>query len=62
VDETVLVTLGGHAKDYSNTLIDIGEMAFWRADLGLRLIGAAESKEARHLHKPKRPGAPGFDG
>ncbi len=46
MDETVLVTLGGQAKDYSNTLIDIGEMAFWRADLGLHLIGVAESKKA----------------
>ncbi len=62
VDETALVTLGGQAKNYSNTLIDIGEMAFWRADLGLRLIGVAESKKARHFRKPKRPGAPGFDG
>jgi beta-lactamase regulating signal transducer with metallopeptidase domain/Tol biopolymer transport system component len=46
VDETVLVTLGGRAKDYSNTLIDIGEMAFWKADFGLRLIGVAESRKA----------------
>lgn len=29
--DTVLVTLGDQAKNYSNTLIDIGEMAFWRA-------------------------------
>ena len=58
VDETVLVTLGGQAKDYSNTLIDIGEMAFWRADLGLRLIGVAESKKAlqwRIRHMLNRP-------
>ena len=58
VDETVLVALGGQAKDYSNTLIDIGEMAFWRADLGLRLIGVAESKKAlqwRIKHMLNRP-------
>ena len=58
VDETVLVTLGGQAGNYSNTLIDIGEMAFWRADLGLRLIGVAESKKAlqwRIRHMLNRP-------
>jgi len=58
VDEMVLVTLGGQAKNYSNTLIDIGEMAFWRADLGLRLIGVAESKKAlqwRIRHMLTRP-------
>jgi len=58
VDETVLVTLGGKAKGYSNTLIDIGEMAFWKADLGLRLIGVAESKKAlqwRIRHMLTRP-------
>ena len=27
-----LVALGGKAKDYSNTLIDISEMAFWKDD------------------------------
>jgi len=58
VDETVLVTLGGRAKDYSNTLIDIGEMAFWKADFGLRLIGVAESRKAlqwRIKHMLTRP-------
>ncbi len=58
VDETVLVTLGGEAKNYSNTLIDIGEMAFWKADLGLRLVGVAESKRAlqgRIRHMLTRP-------
>jgi len=58
VDETVIVTLGGQAKNYSNTLIDIGEMAFWRADLGLRLVGVAESKKAlkwRIKHMLNRP-------
>jgi Tol biopolymer transport system component len=58
VDETVLVTLGGEAKNYSNTLIDIGEMAFWKADFGLRLIGVAESRKAlqwRIKHMLTRP-------
>jgi len=58
VDETVLVALGGQAKDYSNTLIDIGETVFWKADLGLRLIGVAESKKAlqwRIRHMLNRP-------
>ncbi|MGB2862177.1 MAG: M56 family metallopeptidase, partial [Sedimentisphaerales bacterium] len=58
VDETVLVALGGQAKDYSNTLIDIGEMVFWKADLGLRLVGVAESKKAlqwRIRHMLNRP-------
>jgi len=58
VDETVLVTLGGRTRDYSNTLIDIGEMAFWKADLGLRLIGVAESRKAlqwRIRHMLTRP-------
>jgi beta-lactamase regulating signal transducer with metallopeptidase domain/Tol biopolymer transport system component len=58
VDETVLVTLGGRAGDYSNTLINIGEMAFWKADFGLRLVGVAESKRAlkrRIRHMLTRP-------
>jgi len=58
VDETVLVVLGGQAKNYSNTLIDIGETVFWKADLGLRLIGVAESKKAlqwRIKHMLNRP-------
>jgi Tol biopolymer transport system component/beta-lactamase regulating signal transducer with metallopeptidase domain len=58
VDETVLVALGGQAKHYSNTLIDIGETVFWKADLGLRLIGVAESKKAlqwRIRHMLNRP-------
>ncbi len=58
VDETVLVALGGQARDYSNTLINIGEMAFWKADFGLRLIGVAESKRAlkrRIKHMLTRP-------
>jgi beta-lactamase regulating signal transducer with metallopeptidase domain len=58
VDETVLVTLGGQAKSYSNTLIDISEVAFWKADFGLRLIGVAESRKAlqgRIKHMLTRP-------
>jgi beta-lactamase regulating signal transducer with metallopeptidase domain/ankyrin repeat protein len=58
VDETVLVALGGQAKHYSNTLIDIAEIVFWKADLGLRLIGVAESKKAlqwRIRHMLNRP-------
>ncbi len=58
VDETVLVALGGQASDYSNTLINIGEMAFWKADFGLRLVGVAESKTAlkrRIRHMVTRP-------
>ncbi len=46
VDEMVLVILGGKAQSYSNTLIDIGQMAFWRPNLSLRLIGVVESKKA----------------
>ncbi|MHC4863618.1 MAG: M56 family metallopeptidase [Planctomycetota bacterium] len=46
VDEMVLVTMGGRSESYSNTLIDIGEMAFWRPNLSLRLIGVVESKRA----------------
>lgn len=58
VDETVLVALGGQASDYSNTLINIGEMVFWKADFGLRLVGVAESKRAlkrRIRHMLTRP-------
>jgi hypothetical protein len=58
VDETVLVTLGGQAKNYSNTLIDISEMAFWKADFGLRLVGVAETKrllQGRIKHMLTRP-------
>jgi len=48
VDEMVLVALGAEAKSYSNTLIDIAEMAFWKANFSLRLIGVVESKKALH--------------
>ncbi len=58
VDETVLVTLGAEAKSYSNTLIDIAEMAFFRTNFSLRLIGVAESKKSLHRrirHMLSRP-------
>jgi len=48
VDEMVLVTLEAGATSYSNTLIDIAEMAFWKTSLSLRLIGVVESKKALH--------------
>ncbi len=58
VDEMVLVTLGTEAKSYSNTLIDIAEMAFSRPTLSLRLVGVVESKKAlscRIRHILSRP-------
>jgi Tol biopolymer transport system component len=58
VDEMVLVALGAEAKSYSNTLIDIAEMAFWKANLSLRLVGVVESKKAlqrRIKHMLTRP-------
>ena len=58
VDETVLVALGAGTKSYSNTLIDIAEMAFWKTSLSLRLIGVVESKKALHRrirHMLNRP-------
>jgi beta-lactamase regulating signal transducer with metallopeptidase domain/Tol biopolymer transport system component len=58
VDEMVLVALGAEAKSYSNTLIDIAEMAFWKANLSLRLVGVVESKKAlqrRIKHMLSRP-------
>ncbi len=58
VDEMVLVALGAEARSYSRTLIDIAEMAFFRANLALRLIGVAESKkslEGRIKHMLARP-------
>jgi beta-lactamase regulating signal transducer with metallopeptidase domain len=58
VDEAVLVAMGAEAKSYSNTLIDIAEMAFFKASFGLRLIGVAESKKALHRrirHMLSRP-------
>lgn len=58
VDETVLVAMGAEAKSYSNTLIDIAEMAFFKTNFGLRLIGVAESKKSLHRrirHMLSRP-------
>jgi beta-lactamase regulating signal transducer with metallopeptidase domain len=58
VDETVLVALGAEAESYSNTLIDIAEMAFFKTNFGLRLIGVAESKKSLHRrirHMLSRP-------
>jgi len=58
VDEMVLVTLNPEAKNYSNMLIDIAEMVFWKPKFGLRLIGVVESKKAlerRIKHMLNRP-------
>ena len=58
VDEMVLVTLGSGIKEYSNTLIDIAEMAVLKTNLSLRLIGVVESKKAlnrRIKHMFNRP-------
>jgi len=46
VDEMVLATLSPETKNYSNMLIDIAEMAFWRPNFSLRIIGVVESKKA----------------
>ncbi|MHC4156530.1 MAG: LamG-like jellyroll fold domain-containing protein, partial [Planctomycetota bacterium] len=58
VDEMVLVALRGGSESYSDVLIDIGEMAFWRPNFSLRLIGVVESKKAlaaRIKHIVSRP-------
>ena len=58
VDEMVLVTLRPETKSYSNMLIDIAEMAFWRPNFSLRIIGVVESKKAlerRINHMLTRP-------
>jgi beta-lactamase regulating signal transducer with metallopeptidase domain len=58
VDEMVLVTLNPEAKNYSNMLIDIAEMAFWKPKYSLSLIGVVESKKAlerRIKHMLNRP-------
>ncbi|MBN2314071.1 MAG: M48 family metalloprotease, partial [Sedimentisphaerales bacterium] len=70
VDEMVLVTLGSGAKKYSNTLIDIAEMAFFKTSLSLRLISVVESKKAlegrikqmlnRPIPKSAKPGILGL--
>jgi len=58
VDEMVLVTLRPETKNYSNMLIDIAEMAFWKPNFSLRIIGVVESKKAlerRINHMLNRP-------
>jgi bla regulator protein BlaR1 len=58
VDEMVLVTLKPETKNYSNMLIDIAEMVFWRPKFSLSLIGVVESKKAlerRIKHMLNRP-------
>ncbi len=58
VDEMVLVTLKPETKNYSNMLIDIAEMAFWRPKFSLSIIGVVESKKAlerRIKHMLNRP-------
>lgn len=58
VDEMVLVALGGEAKSYSNTLIDVAEAAFSKPILSLSLVGVVESKKAlsaRIKHIVSRP-------
>jgi beta-lactamase regulating signal transducer with metallopeptidase domain len=58
VDEMVLVTLKPETTSYSNTLIDVAEMAFWKPNLSLRLIGIVETKRAlqrRIKHILSRP-------
>jgi beta-lactamase regulating signal transducer with metallopeptidase domain len=69
VDETVVVTLRSQAQCYTDTLIDIAEMAFRKPAFSLRLMGIAESRRAlerriTHMlnrHLSKRP-ALGFSG
>ncbi len=46
VDETVVVTLRSQAQCYTNTLIDIAQMAFRKPAFSLRLMGIAESRKA----------------
>jgi beta-lactamase regulating signal transducer with metallopeptidase domain len=58
VDEMVLVTLRPETKSYSNMLIDIAEMAFWKPNFSLHVIGVVESKKAlerRIKHMLSRP-------
>lgn len=58
VDEMVLTKLGDEAGSYSNTLLDIAEVAFSRPHFSLRLIGVVESKSAltsRIKHILSRP-------
>jgi beta-lactamase regulating signal transducer with metallopeptidase domain len=46
VDETVVTTLRSQAQCYTDTLIDIAEMALRKPAFSLRLIGIAESRRA----------------
>lgn len=46
VDETVVATLRSQAECYTETLIDVAQMAFRKPAFSLRLIGIAESKRA----------------
>ncbi|MHC4441790.1 MAG: M56 family metallopeptidase [Planctomycetota bacterium] len=46
VDEMTLVILNRDTTEYSNTLLDIAEMAFHRPAVSLRFIGIVESKKA----------------
>ncbi|MCX5646431.1 MAG: hypothetical protein NTZ17_17385 [Phycisphaerae bacterium] len=63
VDETVLVALRSQAQCYTDTLIDIAEMAFRKPAFSLRWMGIAESKKTlerriTHMlnqHISKRP-------
>jgi len=58
VDEMVLVALGEEARTYSDTLIDIAELAFRKPSFTLRLVGVVESKRAlqrRIKHMLTRP-------
>lgn len=70
VDETVVARLQSRAQHYTDTLIDIAQMAFRKPAFSLRLIGIAESKRAlerriTHMlnrqHISNRP-APGWIG
>jgi hypothetical protein len=57
VDETVVVTLRSQAQCYTDTLIDIAEMAFRKPAFSSRLIGIAESRkslERRITHMSNR--------
>jgi beta-lactamase regulating signal transducer with metallopeptidase domain len=44
VDETVLTALRSQAQCYTNTLIDIAELAFRKPAFNVRMIGIAESR------------------
>lgn len=46
VDEMVLTKIGGEVKRYSDTLIDVAEIAFSGTRFGSRLVGVVESKKA----------------